>query len=212
MEFSQSEGNLFRRYGGLSIVVFLHVFVAYVVITDLSRKVVNIIKEPVAAKVVVDITPPPPPEKPMSAPPQVAPPMVPFVPPPEVEIQQPQTVIADVSTVQQPAQPTEPTSPAAPSADQGQAPPIPGFADLNGCKPEYPRASLLAEEAGTVRVQFDVSADARLLGAKIVRSSGFKNLDRAAVNALSRCKFRAAFQNGSAVQSSFVSEYVWTLR
>jgi len=91
------------------------------------------------------------------------------------------------------------------------APPVPGFVNLNSCKPEYPRASLLAEETGVVRVQFDVGADGQLVGASVVKSSGFKNLDKATVNGLSRCKFRAAVKEGKNVQSSFTAEYVWKL-
>jgi protein TonB len=191
MDFSQGEGNQFRRYSGLSIVILLHILIAYVVLTDHARKAIDVIKEPVVTEIIAEVTPPP---------------------PPEIQIQQPQEVIAEVSVVQ----PTGPAVDSAPSsialAGTGEAPPVPGFVNLNGCKPEYPRASLLAEEAGTVRVQFDVSADAHLAGAKIIRSSGYKSPDKAAVSALRRCKFRAAYQNGIAVQSSFLSDYVWKLK
>jgi protein TonB len=212
MDFSLREVNYTRRYGGLGIVILLHVLLAYVVLSGLARKTIDVIKEPIVTKIIEEVTPPPPQEKPPPEPLQEVAPPPPFIPPPDIQIQQTQNVIADTSTVQPVAQTLDATPPSVALAGPGVAPPVPGFADLNGCRPEYPRASLLAEEAGTVRVQFDVSADARLVGAKIIRSSGFKNLDRAAVNALSRCKFRAAFQDGATVPSSFLSDYVWKLR
>jgi protein TonB len=210
MDYSFKEVNYGRRYGGLSLVILLHVLLAYVILSGLASRTIDVVKEPIVTKIIEEIIPPPPHEKPPPEPLQVVAPPPDFIPPPDIQIQATQNVIADVATVQPPAQAVDPTSSS--TAGVGVALPVPGFVDLNGCKPEYPRASLLAEETGIVRVQFDISADAHLLGAKILRSSGFSNLDKAAVNALSRCKFRAAFQNGVPVQSSFLSDYVWKLR
>jgi protein TonB len=83
--------------------------------------------------------------------------------------------------------------------------------DLNACKPAYPRAAVMSEEQGTVRVQFTIGAAGQLVAARVLKSSGYRNLDDAAVKGLSRCKFRPAYQNGNPVQSSFVSDYVWSL-
>jgi protein TonB len=91
------------------------------------------------------------------------------------------------------------------------APPIPGFTDLNSCKPDYPHASLLAEEQGTVRIQFIIGIDNQLIETKVVKSSGYKSLDKATVNALSHCKFKSGYLDGKPVQSSFTAEYVWKL-
>jgi protein TonB len=214
MDFSQTEASPIRRYGGLGIVILLHVLVAYALVTGLARKMVDVIREPVVTKIIEEVKPPPPPDTPPSPPPpkMVAPPP-PFIPPPEVQIQRPQTqnVIAAVTTVQPPAQTFTKTL-AVPSTQVGTpAPPVPAFADLNGCKPEYPAASVQAEETGTVRVQFEIGADAQLVSAKILKSSGFKNLDKATINGLSRCKFKAAYKDGKPVQSSFTTEYVWKL-
>jgi protein TonB len=215
MDFSQNEVSPLRRYGGLGIVVLLHILVAYALITGLARKMVDVIKEPVETKIIEEVKPPPPPDTPPPPPPpKMTAPPPPFIPPPEVQIQQPptQNVIAAVTNVAPPAEVFKRTvaPPVVGGAVAGQ-PPVPGFVDLNGCKPEYPHASLLAEEQGTVKIQFEIGANAQLVGATIIKSSGFKNLDRATVNGLSRCKFKAAYKDGQPVQSTFVANYDWKL-
>ncbi|MFX9042749.1 energy transducer TonB, partial [Acinetobacter baumannii] len=75
----------------------------------------------------------------------------------------------------------------------------------------YPRASQLAEETGTVRVRIQVNAAGQFVGAQVVKSSGFKGLDRATVQAFSNCKFNAALQDGKPVDGQFDADYVWKL-
>jgi protein TonB len=87
----------------------------------------------------------------------------------------------------------------------------PAITNLDRCKPEYPRSSLLKEESGTVRVRFEIGADSKLIAASVLHSSGYSTLDKAAVNALSQCQFKAAQQDGVAVSSSLVTDYVWKL-
>ncbi|MFI4940915.1 MAG: energy transducer TonB [Burkholderiales bacterium] len=214
MDFSRNEVSPVRRFGGLSIVVLLHALVAYALITGLARKIVDVIKQPVETKIIEEVKPPPPPDTPPPPPPpKMAAPPPPFIPPPEVQIQQPvsQNAITAVTSVQPPAQQFSKTVAPPAKVAAPVAPPVPAFADLNGCKPEYPRASQLAQEEGTVRVQFVVGPDAQLLSATVLKSSGYKNLDKATVNGLSRCKFKAAYMNGKAVQSTFITDYVWKL-
>jgi protein TonB len=50
-----------------------------------------------------------------------------------------------------------------------------------------------------------------LLKQELARSSGFRDLDRAAQNALSQCHFRPTSIKGQPVQSSLDIQYVWTL-
>jgi protein TonB len=214
MNFSQNEISPVRRYGGMSVVILAHTLVAYALITGLARKMVDVIAQPIETKIIEEVKALPPPEAPPPPPPKLAAPPPPFIPPPEVQIQQPQTlnVVQKTATVPPTPAPFKPTPPAALAESTNQAaPPIPGFADLNGCKPDYPRSSLLAEEQGTVRVQFMIGADAKLISATVLKSSGFENLDRATVKGLSRCKFKAAYRDGANVQSTFTAEWVWKL-
>jgi protein TonB len=79
-------------------------------------------------------------------------------------------------------------------------------------RPEYPRSSLRNEEQGTVTHRFVVSPGGRVLKAWIVRSSGYRDLDRASQDALSHCAFRPASIDGRPVQSTMELQYVWKLQ
>jgi TonB family protein len=87
-----------------------------------------------------------------------------------------------------------------------------GYVVWEGCrKPAYPRASVRNEESGTVRLAFLIGADGTLLESKIVRSTGFRDLDNAAHLALRECRFRPAIENGKAVESWVQLEYRWSI-
>jgi protein TonB len=90
-------------------------------------------------------------------------------------------------------------------------PRVPSFVDIDSCKPSYPKSALDAEEAGTVRFNFQIDSNGRFLSATIVKSSGFKDLDIAALEGLRSCKFRAAVKDGKAVSGPMIFEYSWRL-
>jgi periplasmic protein TonB len=80
--------------------------------------------------------------------------------------------------------------------------------DFSTCsKPEYPRASLVNEEQGTVTLAFLISPDGAVVESKVEKSSGFKNLDKAAQKALSVCKFKVKVKE----QTWTKLDYVWKL-
>src|SRR5207245_2494071 len=57
---------------------------------------------------------------------------------------------------------------------------VPASFDAKSCKAEYPKASLMNEEQGTVSMSFLVNADGSVADSKLEKTSGFKNLDKAA--------------------------------
>ncbi|MES3022888.1 MAG: energy transducer TonB [Pseudomonadota bacterium] len=83
--------------------------------------------------------------------------------------------------------------------------------DAKNCKAEYPKASLMNEEEGAVGMAFLVSADGSVLDSKIEKTSGHKNLDKAAVKAISACKFKPGTKNGNQTQTWTKVNYVWSL-
>jgi TonB family protein len=83
--------------------------------------------------------------------------------------------------------------------------------DLRHCTPLYPRESLVAEETGVTRLRMHIAASGELRGISLIKSSGFSRLDRATIDALGRCKFRAAMREGAPIDSSFIVEYKWQL-
>ena len=222
MNFSQNKQNLGQRYGGLAVVILLHLFIVYALVSGLARKAAHQVAPELVAEIIAPIVPPPPPPPPPPPkvpPPKIAAPPPPFVPAPEVRVKipPPPNTISAVSTVP-PENPVMPRP--APPVDAPPAPPVPpapapirvaGINDLNSCKPDYPRASQMAEETGTTRVEFVVGPGGELIDAKVKKSSGSRNLDRAAISGLSKCKFNPGTQDGKPVQSTFSVEYVWKL-
>ena len=79
------------------------------------------------------------------------------------------------------------------------------------CKAEYPKASLMNEEQGTVTMSFLVSPDGTVIESKLEKTSGFKNLDKAALKSISACKFKPGTKDGAPAQTWAKVDYAWKL-
>ncbi len=218
LDFSQTERNPAKKFVGIALVTLLHVMIIYALATGLARKVVEVIQQPLETKIIEDIKPPPPPDKPPPPPPpKLAAPPPPFIPPPEVQIQQPvqQNVIQATTTVRPTTTELAPVAKVVdPAPPAPAAPPVrvAAVVDPNACaKPEYPRASLRAEETGVVTLAFLIGVDGRVVDARVEKSSGFKGLDAAARAGLSLCKFKPGSIDGKPEQSWTKMQYVWKL-
>lgn len=88
---------------------------------------------------------------------------------------------------------------------------IPAVFDASKCKAEYPKAALMNEEQGVVSMMFLVSAEGRVLESKLDKTSGFKSLDKAAITAISACKFKPGSKDGKPDSTWTRVEYNWTL-
>ena len=86
-----------------------------------------------------------------------------------------------------------------------------GTVDVNNCKPAYPAISKRLEETGTVTLSFWVSPAGQVVESRLVRSTGFRNLDIAAREALSKCTFHAALENGVPVDTWVDVKYSFDL-
>ena len=208
----------------------MHDILGYALVNGLGRKIVEVMKAPIETKIIDETKPPPPPPPDnLPPPPKVALPPPSFVPPPEVQVATPQ--LAPVITVTREAPPPAPVAiapapapapvaaPAAPAATvAAPAPKIQAVAariDVGTCdKPEYPAAALRAETTGTSKIRFTVDATGGVSKAEIERSAGgsreHRLLDRAAVDALSKCRFKPGVDDtGKPVGGTTVVEYVW---
>ena len=88
----------------------------------------------------------------------------------------------------------------------------PATIDAKTCeKPEYPRASLVNEETGAVTLAFLIGADGKVNDSKVEKSSGHKNLDKAALAGMGKCKFKPGMKDGKPEQAWAKVEYVWKL-
>jgi len=88
---------------------------------------------------------------------------------------------------------------------------VPATFDPSKCKVEYPKASLMNEEQGTTSMSFLINADGSVAESKLEKSSGHKNLDRAAMKSLSACKFKPGTKDGSPAQTWTKVDYAWRL-
>jgi len=88
---------------------------------------------------------------------------------------------------------------------------VPASFDAKNCKAEYPKASLMNEEQGNVSMAFLVGTDGNVIESKVEKSSGYKNLDKAAIKALSACKFKPGTKDGSVAQTWTKVDYDWKL-
>jgi protein TonB len=211
MDFAHQQKTPNKRFGGLFIVIVLHVVIVYALATGLARKVVEVIQKPLETKVIEEMkkpddTPPPPPPK-LAAPPP------PFVPPPEINIQ---TAVASPNAIAAVTSTPPPVQAAAPTPTPLEAPRAPvrtaPVVDSRSCKtPEYPSASKRLEETGTVVLNFLIGADGSVLQSKVESSSGHERLDEAARAALSLCKFKPGTVDGKAEESWHNFKYVWKL-
>lgn len=88
---------------------------------------------------------------------------------------------------------------------------VPASFDASKCKAEYPKASLMNEEQGTVSMSFLVAADGSVVESKLEKTSGFKNLDKAAIKSISACKFKPGTKDGAPAQTWTKVDYAWKL-
>jgi protein TonB len=88
---------------------------------------------------------------------------------------------------------------------------VPASFDAGKCKAEYPKASLMNEEQGTVSMSFLVSPDGSVVESKLEKTSGFKNLDKAAIKTISACKFKPGTKDGAPAQTWTKVDYAWKL-
>ena len=140
-----------------------------------------------------------------------------FVPqsPTDIAYDTPPTVTARPLTDQPPAQP-----PVGASGDNGTKPapakaaPVitAAVVDAQACvKPDYPKNARRNGDTGTVMLAFLIGTDGKVADSRIEKSSGFRELDRAAQAGLSLCKFKPGTADGVPQQSWTRMQYVWSL-
>jgi len=219
MHFSNINDGAGGKAGKFALVAGLHVLVAMGVITTMNAKSLSLpaLLDEKLVWIQPETPPPAPPPEPPKPQVKAAPPEV-IVPKVEVDVAEPppeQVIEASTEPAPEPAQPTQseaPPQPAAqPSANSGQMRSA-VLADANGCaKPDYPVRAARNGETGTVTLALLVGADGRVQDSRIQSSSGSRELDRAAVNALSMCRFQPAMNGGAAEAGWAQLAYVWTL-
>lgn len=105
----------------------------------------------------------------------------------------------------------EPARPAAPPPRADEAPPARAPSQLASAPvpisqtpPKYPSRAMRRGEEGLVRVKVEVGADGEPTSVTVDTSSQSRELDRAAVDAVRRWRFRPAQQEGVAVAGTLI--------
>jgi len=74
-----------------------------------------------------------------------------------------------------------------------------------------PKGRIYADPAsvsGEVDIQFDVDTDGALIGAHLLKSSGYRILDRYVMNTVPNCRFEPAYKDGKAIRSFLIQRYI----
>ncbi len=77
--------------------------------------------------------------------------------------------------------------------------------------PSYPPESVREGESGLSTLNLLIDSGGTVIDGKVSESSGFYRLDEAALEALRRCKFNPAKQDGETVKAWVKLEYLWIL-
>ncbi|QNX32274.1 energy transducer TonB [Acinetobacter seifertii] len=237
MTFTDIENKSAKRLIGIAAVIFLHLLVAYILMSGLANNIQKPAEKPVELQIIQDIKPPPPP-KPEEPKPKEKPPEPPKmvekvakVPEPPKQVEKVVTPVQKTTPIAQPTKVATPApaalaAPSAPSPSPVAAPaptaaaPAPKPAGITrgvsegsaGCeKPEYPREAEMSGEQGTVRIRVLVDTNGKVIEAKIKKSSGSRILDKAATKAYSLCTFKPAMKDGVPQQDWYEIEYPFVI-
>ena len=220
MAYADQDGMSTNRLVSIIIVIFLHVFLGYALVTGLAYDAVVSIKEKMT---VVDVKeeeppeeeePPPEPEKQIEPPVVSPPPLVRTVtPPPQITtVQIPPPAAPIVPTAAPPAPAAPPPPPPPPVAKRPN--PIPkgnpgNWANTN----DYPSRALQQEREGTTGFRVTVGANGRVTDCQISSSSGHPDLDQATcTNVTRRARFDPALDgSGNPTTGTYSNRVRWQI-
>jgi periplasmic protein TonB len=206
MAYADQQGMSSNRLISIIIVVLLHAFLGYALVTGLAYDAVKQIK---AKMTVVDVEeekppeeePPPEPEKQIEPPVVSPPPLVRTVsPPPTVRtVDTPPPAITLVPTAAPPA----PAAPPPPKGNPGN------WANTN----DYPSRALQQEREGTTGFRVTVGANGRVTDCQISSSSGHPDLDQATcTNVTRRARFDPALDSsGNPTTGTYSNRVRWQI-
>lgn len=176
-----------QRLAAVAGVGLLHVVFIWALITGMAQKIVKALPQDLQVNLV---TAPPQPATPPSPPKLVKlPTETPTVPPPVITIAQQPTAAPITATVN--------SASSAPPANNT----VSGLLNTH-TTPPYPDVARRLGEQGSVLLHLSISPAGDVTGATVSQSSGFADLDQAAVNwVVAHWKYKPAILNGTPVAS-----------
>lgn len=205
-----------KNPAGIAVVVLLHVVAGFIALKG-STVLISRLPPSIIELTSTPLPPPPPPPEPVAMPDPAPVPTTIAVPDVVIDVAPPPN---PVPMTTRPA--SEPAPPAAASSGTGTVPvaePAPHapvrvapVVDAKACtRPEYPKNALRNGDTGTVTLALLIGTDGRVAEAKVEKSSGSRELDRAALAGLSLCRFQPGSVDGVAYRSWTQMQYVWSL-
>lgn len=208
--------NQKKNLTGMATVALLHVALLAAFLQGSKLTVFKV--APSVVDLIPNVEPPKPKlQDPRIEEPRMTPPDI-FVPQPpqDVPVETPPNVTTRPLTDAPPAPPSTRGGVVAPGekAQPVKAAPVVTAAvvDAQACsKPDYPKNALRNGDTGTVMLAFLIGADGKVADARVEKSSGFRELDRAAQAGLSLCRFKPGTVDGMPQPSWTKMQYVWSL-
>lgn len=216
MHFTHSPHASGSKTTKLAVVVVFHVLLGIALIKTMNVRMLTHLAEPPPVTVIPTFEPPVPPPKPVDLPTTAMPAPPVFVPATEVPVATPPVVntVTTTTTVTEPMPPVrnaEPVTPP-PAAETGGPAKVRMAAMMDGCaQPVYPAQAARNGDTGTVTLALLIGVDGHVTSSRVERSSGFRDLDKAALTALSRCTFKPALHGDVAEAGWAQIAFVWTL-
>jgi protein TonB len=194
--YTQDSSFFTRRGIVVVMIIALHAFVLWALVSGMAHKIVQVVAPNIEADIVEEVKkedePPPPPPPEMERPPVE-------VPPPEVSIDLPMettTAIQDVTDKPPPPAPPPPVRVAGSPAKMKSAVDPDQF---------YPPGAKRREEQGSPVVQACVGANGKLVREPVItETSGYPELDGAAVKVAKANRYTPATEGGTALPESCV--------
>jgi len=218
MAYADQQGMSTNRLVSIVIVILLHAFLGYALVTGLAYEAVQSVKAKLNVVDVKEEEPPEEEELPPEPEKQIEPPVV--SPPPLVKTVSPPPTVQTVST---PPPSITLVPRAAPPAPAAPPPPPPPAGETKSAKPrgnpgnwantnDYPSRALQQEREGTTGFSVTIGTDGRVIDCQITQSSGHADLDAATcTNVKRRARFEPALRDGQPVQGSYSNRVRWQI-
>jgi len=194
VDFAEDRKMSMNRMIGIGLVVLLHVFLVYALVSGLASSAIDVIKKPLEIKIIQAPPPPPPPP--------------PYIPPPLIQLQTPPPPpVFAVTTTVKPVAPTKmvaPAPPAPPSTNVGVV--CPNIGSIAGQLEDS--FGQIADNDGLseahVTIAFSISPSGVISGAHVVSS------DSAAVNGLALQGVQSLRCNGQGQTVTVLAPFEFT--
>ena len=193
-----------RRFFAFGAAVALQIGLIYALASGLASQMIDKLPDDIKADIVKE-KPPEQPKTPPPPPPDMVKPPPPFIPPPDIVIanEAPSANTITVTNTPPPA--------AAPPKPAVSSPVSIGRPHTCGQRDYPPLATRLGHE-GSVVLSFTVGADGGVSNVTVVQSSGFPELDAAAIPCAEKWQYKPAEENGAPVaKTGYQAKVTWKL-